>query len=407
MTTDPTDDKLQRAAHYLTQRGTTYMDNAATAATGDEAKTPRAMSRARIVAGGAVVAAVLAGSALTAAAITGSLPVSLPIFGSDETSTPEAATPEGEVRSEDGGSDETGGSESTTATTTPEADQDGATPADIVERALQIVRLNRLSALGDTAQPDDVSILPVPEDPTYPVRITAVDIPATLDAGSTLRVSWTVIGPSTASWMYVGGPSGWVSWCGFPQPGNPSGGDGVSEVRYEATCEVPASTPNSTYGVWIDAEGFRETDVDRIAGGEFTVMGGSNDTAPPVMTLLSVSAGGPSAGGILRPGGEILVRWQVTDGTGVASTYPLLGGPSGFFVNLDTGEPWGTWTEGRLVSGTNTDGVYEATIRLSDTAPFGTYSVWFGARDLVENRVFQDATYRDGTPGRFELRELR
>jgi len=99
----------------------------------------------------------------------------------------------------------------------------------------------------------------------------------------------------------------------------------------------------------------------------------------------------------------VVVRWRASDETGVADTYPMVAGPNGHFVNLDTGEPWSEFTVGTLVSGTPTNGMYEAFLDLSPNAIEGTYSLWFGARDGLGNKMFEQAANGERGYGTFNV----
>jgi len=385
MNTNPSDDVIRRAAEYLTHRGNERLAHRHDTSATDEAVAPQ-RRRSRLLVGSAVVVAVLGGSGLAAAAITGSLPVSLPLFSSNETAVTERDASDG-ASAEREATDE-----GSTATTLPGADTIDADDQLPGGNTLMPTRpSDRGTAGGSTPESgDEISTPGFPVGPT----ISEVSGPGTVQAGTTLRVSWTVNSPGAQSWMLVGGPPGWVTWCPFPVEANRIG-DRDSGERFEATCEVPATIPNGVYTAFVyavDAAGNRsETPVD------FSVIGGSSDGAAPVLSEVTLSTG------VVQPGDTVVVRWRATDESGVDNTSPWVSGPNGFVVDPTTGEPVAQWILGTLVSGTTNDGIYEATLRISPNASAGTYQLWFGARDTLGNRTFELAQNQERGYGTFEI----
>lgn len=403
MTTQPTEEVLRRAAEYLTHRGTEQLDGRTDAPhkTVEEpvSGTPR---RLRLVAGGAVVAAVLTGSVLGAAAITGSLPV----LGFGEP----AAQPDTEAIDAAGSLSTDGRSEQATDATVPElADAGDASGAANTPGIGLPTAGSRQSAARSGEPTDDGDGGGVPVGPG-PV-ISDIAVPGAVTAGATLSASWTVSDPGglpdsrqPTSWMTVGGASGWVDWCAFPVEASFVSGTST-QARYTASCDVPLSVPDGTYSVFINAADAEGNPSEWGAGGEFTIVGGSSDNAAPRVTFVSIAPATMTPGGDLRPGVDIVVRWRASDESGVSYVAPWVFGPNGLLVDPATGQPWlSPRAPGTLVSGTPTDGVYEAVLSVSSSAPEGTYQLWFSAGDTLGNKVYESFTGPDGQPVTFQLR---
>lgn len=254
---------------------------------------------------------------------------------------------------------------------------------------------DRLTATaGDTCAPDlaDQISGPCVVDTTAPV-ISEISVPATVTAGSTLTVSWRVTDPSgvgtingngPATLFSVGGAPGFLRWC-EPFTRVPLASGTAFDGRYQVSCQVPANAVNDTYSVFIvsvDAFGNRASS-DWVVN--FQVVGGSSDSAAPVVSELSTSAA------TYAPGAPVTFRWRATDATGVSNIMPWVFGPNGLLVN-GNGALWTSIGETRLVSGTPTDGIYEVTQNLLVDAAPGTYRVWLAGSDVVGNRFFDPYT---------------
>jgi hypothetical protein len=391
MTPNLTDDTLRRAADYLRLRGTERIERPGQTAAGLTDGPAPQRRRLRLIVGGAMVVTVAGGTGL-AAALTGALPVFDPFNAGDAPVAAQAPTGVAPNTERDDSLD-VNTAAGATATTTDAS----PTPGDNSGASNMI----RLSPNGSgSVRPAD----PVLGDPTTPDPgtgdggpvISDVVTSQTVTAGTPLRVSWTVNGASPASnpWMLVGGASGWVPWCGFPTYASLIGGSD-DNLRFEALCDVPTTVPDGTLTVFIGAvDDFGNRSEVTV---DVTIVGGSSDGQAPVVSEVSLSSTNTT------PGARVVVRWRAGDETGVADTYPMVAGPNGHFVNLDTGEPWSAFTVGTLVSGTPTNGIYEAVVDLSPNAIEGTYSLWFGARDGLGNRMFEQAANGERGYGTFTV----
>jgi hypothetical protein len=230
-------------------------------------------------------------------------------------------------------------------------------------------------------------------DTTGP-QVSDVQIPAELTAGETLTVTWRVTDPSgidTPGGLFLGGfgpntqalfggPPGWLSFCPFPgEPTRISGNstDGV----YQASCDFPATTPNGTYSVILQAADVFENRFDGFSRFfDFEVVGGSDDNVVPELFDIRTDAA------TYAPGDDVTITFRATDDTGVAGVIPWAYGPNGQLSG-----PEGLWLSydlATLVTGDATDGTYSVTLKLSDAAAAGNYSFYFSVRDEVGNRAY-------------------
>lgn len=257
---------------------------------------------------------------------------------------------------------------------------------------------------GDTcaADPADPVTGSCGVDQTAP-NIRDISSPATVAAGSSLEVAWTVEDAGglnlelgePASWMFVGGPSGWVDWCDFPIIGQ---GTAISptEYRFSATCNVPASTPNGSYSFFLNAVDVFGNSPKLDAGTSVAVVGGSTDVSEPVVNDFSFSSA------TVRPGEQLTMTFTATDETGSAGLYPYFFGPNGFIVNLTDFTPWISTESVTRIAGDERSGTYEAVLRVSPVAIPGSYTLWMSARDVLGNKDFAAAS-QGGLPVNFSV----
>lgn len=271
----------------------------------------------------------------------------------------------------------------------------GGTQADVFLGGPGVDQVNAGTA-GDTCAVDPVD--PVTgtcvADTTGP-QISDVQIPAELTAGETLTVTWRVTDPSgidTPGGLFLGGfgpntqalfggPPGWLSFCPFPgEPTRISGNstDGV----YQSSCDFPATTPNGTYSVILQAADVFENRFDGFSRFfDFEVVGGSDDNVVPELFDIRTDAA------TYAPGDEVTITFRATDDTGVAGVIPWAYGPNGQLSGPD-GALWLSYDLATLVTGDATDGTYSITLKLNDAAAAGNYSFYFSVRDVLGNRAY-------------------
>lgn len=231
---------------------------------------------------------------------------------------------------------------------------------------------------------------PAPAAGSSSIEISEVSVPATIQPGETLTLTWRVVswngletivtdpgatGPGT--WVFIGGPSGWVNWCPFPVYSTRTSGT-ATDGRYRATCTLPAALPNAQYSVFIRA--LDTVGVYAEVQGTFTVVGGSDDAQAPVVSEVTAAPAQTTAGG------TVTLTWRAQDATGVQYVVPWAFGPNGRIVD-DAGVQWlGMDAPPTLVSGDARDGRYTVTLPVSAAAVPGTYVVWFSVGDVLDNR---------------------
>ena len=244
---------------------------------------------------------------------------------------------------------------------------------------------------GDTCANDPVDVIRgiCQADGTGPA-ISEVTAPSSLDAGTTLSISWQVSDPSglripdlstPTTWVVVGGPNGYVAWCDFPTPAQQVSGD-MNTGLFTASCAVPVNAVNGEYSFTLDALDVFGNHPSVVSTGTFAVTGGATDSASPVISDITLS------GTTFAAGDSITFEWNATDDSGVAGAIPWAFSPNGFLVNLATGQLWLDYSLGTLVSGTVLDGHYRVTLKLSNSATSGVYAVWFSTNDVLGNRSF-------------------
>ncbi|CAB4633524.1 unannotated protein [freshwater metagenome] len=203
-----------------------------------------------------------------------------------------------------------------------------------------------------------------------------------IQAGSATIFRWVASDASgvAMTWGQVGGPPGWIDWCGFATPANRI--DGTAELgTYELRCEIPANAVNERYTLYIGASDAIGNSLQNLAGFEFTVVNGSADNNVPQIQSIRL----PST---VQVGDTFAVEVDVTDESGTAGVYAWFLGAAphyyydqnGFFIPaIDTAT---------LVSGDATNGTFRQNFMISAWAPPGTYSLLVSIRDTVGNRGY-------------------
>ena len=217
------------------------------------------------------------------------------------------------------------------------------------------------------------------------VTISDITVRTSIDAGDRMTVTWRAAAANgiTNTEMRIGGPSGWVtSWCDFVVSATLIGGTSVDGL-YEASCAVPDSAVNGSYTLFITAQ-------DRIGNGapwdsstqrDFIVNGGSLDSTAPLATDVEATA----------DGGEVTVRWRVSDQSGVQGQSAWLALNVYSFASVEG--PYFTYNAATLVQGDAFDGTYEQRIERRSISPNGVYTVWLTVIDTLGNKSFaQTAT---------------
>lgn len=254
--------------------------------------------------------------------------------------------------------------------------------------------VDRLSAgtAGDTCavDPADPVTGTCAVDTTGP-KISDVQIPAELNAGETLTVTWRVtdpsgidtiggVGPNT--WAALGGPPGYLEWCGFPiEPTRISGSS--TDGLYRISCQLPEFAPAATYSVQLSAWDVFGNGIDgffRYVDFEVRNDGFSDSNGPGVGELSALAES-------YVPGGEVNFTLRATDETAVTGVAVFVLGPNGA-LHDSTSNGWIVESTTTLTSGTAQDGTYTVRIVLADTAIPGSYQFLIGAGDPIGNRTW-------------------
>ncbi len=205
-----------------------------------------------------------------------------------------------------------------------------------------------------------------------------------IQAGSTVVFRWVARDASgvTMTWGQVGGPPGWIDWCGFATPAVRI--DGTTEAgSYELRCDIPSTAVNERYTLYIGAADSLGNSLPNWAGFEFTVLNGSSDNQVPDIREVRLPA-------TLRVGDTFTVDIDVTDESGTAGVYS-------WFLGVGFSDQNGVFIpavdSAALVSGDAMDGTFRQSLTVSAWAPPGTYSLMVSIRDMVGNRGFVTTEY--------------
>ncbi len=220
-------------------------------------------------------------------------------------------------------------------------------------------------------------------DTSAPV-ISFDSVPEVVAAGTTVSFRWRATDTSgvLSTQASIGSTWGWVTtWgCGFQTVGTRVDGDDRDGV-YELQCAVPNDAPSQTYSLIVSgSDNFSQATWGITR--EFTVAGGSSDTALPVVTDMTVV-------GTTERGKTFSVRTRATDETGVAYAYVWV--TSGArVVDPVTMRYWVDYEEGpQLVEGDTRDGVWEQRFTVREDTPAGDYTMWISLGDTLGNRLYQ------------------
>lgn len=203
-------------------------------------------------------------------------------------------------------------------------------------------------------------------------------------AGTTIKLSWSVTDSSGVdkAWASIGGQPGWITnWCGFGIEAQLISGTNKNG-GWQIECAVPENAVNGAYALFVSASdllGNSTVNAPQIA---FTITGGSADDKAPEIVELDFDSQA-------KAGGEVSFSVSVTDETGAAGIYGWLMKDGGGFASYpDIGLYADAKGPAELVSGTNRSGTYSQTLKFSDRAPAGSYTLWLSMQDGLGNKVF-------------------
>lgn len=202
--------------------------------------------------------------------------------------------------------------------------------------------------------------------------LVSVDGPAEVAAGDAVLLRWrltdaTGVGSTTA---WIRGPRGnAVPSCGGSAATRSSGT--ALDGWYSQTCVIPDSAVSGTYTVTYESEDVLGN-TSSEAGLTFELTGADADVDAPVLASVDAPAE-------VVAGDAVLVRWRLTDVSGVSSTTAWIRGPRGSAVPSCGG------SAAARSSGTALDGWYSQTCVIPVSAASGRYTVTFESEDIFGN----------------------
>lgn len=209
-----------------------------------------------------------------------------------------------------------------------------------------------------------------------------VNFPAAVEAGSTAVFSWKTSDESGVYYTggYLGGTNGWITeWCGFPVTPVLIAGD-VFDGTYQAECVVPETAVNGTY--YFELISSDIVSQATYISNTFEVVGGISDNAAPNL----VSINHPE---VVTGTETFTIDLELTDESGVESAYVYIA-HEGFFVDITTMLLWAEaieWPQ-EPTTGDRFNGVWQQSMKMMEYAPSGTYTIWYGVRDIYGNNSF-------------------
>jgi hypothetical protein len=235
--------------------------------------------------------------------------------------------------------------------------------------------------LGDVA---DVLLDPCTIDNAAPDIGVQSAVVTSFQAGTTIKLNWSVSDASGVdkSWGSIGGPPGWITnWCGFAIEAQRISGDEKNGV-YQIECTVPENAVNETYSLFVSASDLLGNSTSNSPQISFTISGGSSDNKAPEVIEINLDSSA-------KPGGEFSLIVSASDETGIASVYGWIMKDGGGFASYpDIGPYADALGPAQLITGTGKSGTYKQTLRFSEKAPAGSYTLWLSVVDDSGNKSF-------------------
>ena len=263
---------------------------------------------------------------------------------------------------------------------------------------------------GNPTDDNDATDLPaIVEPPTFPElttpttsipdefaqvgpRITDVTVPAVVQAGSSLTFRWRVAAPAvvSATGVRVGWASGIFSSCGFGDTGTLESGT-TRDGEWSYTCRIPSNAVSTVYSVSIWASDMLGLTSD-VSETTFAVEGGNDDSSAPPYTNVSVENN-------VSPGGTVVIKWTLSDQSGIEGAVMWVAGPTGFY-NLASEKSYANYATLEITRDCNAAGdTCELTqsVQIDPTSPAGVYTLWVSATDKLGNKVLEPSIQFDVT----------
>jgi hypothetical protein len=203
-------------------------------------------------------------------------------------------------------------------------------------------------------------------------------------AGTTIKLNWSASDASgiEKSWASIGGPPGWITgWCGFAIEAQRISGDARNGV-YQIECTVPENAVDETYSLFVSASDLLGNSTVNSPQITFSISGGTSDNEAPEVIEINLDSNA-------KPGEDFSLIVSAWDETGIASIYGWIMKDGGGFASYpDVGLYADALGPAQLITGTGKSGTYKQTLRFSEKAPAGTYTLWLSVVDDSGNRSF-------------------
>jgi Ca2+-binding RTX toxin-like protein len=237
------------------------------------------------------------------------------------------------------------------------------------------------SCLGDVV---DIFLDTCTFDNSAPEIGVQAAVVKSFQAGTTIILNWSVSDASGVdkSWGSIGGPPGWITnWCGFAIEAQRISGNEKNGV-YQIECTVPENAVNETYSLFVSASDLLGNSTSNSPQISFTISGGSSDNKAPEVIEINLDSSA-------KPGGDFSLIVSASDETGVASVYGWIMKDGGGFASYpDIGLYADALGPAQLITGTGKSGTYKQTLRFSEKAPAGSYTLWLSVVDDSGNKSF-------------------
>lgn len=210
---------------------------------------------------------------------------------------------------------------------------------------------------------------------------------AEISAGSLATFQWEAKDASGVAYTSagIGGPPGWVDWCGFGIPGERIAGS-AHLGTYEVRCEIPKNAVNESYTLFVGASDNLGNSGQSWAEFAFTIINGSSDNFVPQINDVRL----PST---VRVGETFTVDVDVSDESGTAGMSSWFMGEAPYYYYDENGFFIEALDDATVVSGDAFNGALRQTFVVSDWARPGRYTLLISTRDAVGNRDFRWTEY--------------
>jgi hypothetical protein len=124
----------------------------------------------------------------------------------------------------------------------------------------------------------------------------------------------------------------------------------------------------------------------------FAVEGGNDDSSAPLYTNVSVENN-------VSPGGTVVIKWTLSDQSGIEGAVMWVAGPTGFY-NLASEKSYANYATLEITRDCNSAGdkcELKQSVQIDPTSPAGVYTLWVSATDKLGNKVLEPSIQFDVT----------